>query len=47
LFFRTYKRKQNTESMQSGKVRPRPKGHEEISSQKRVAMKDGIGELEL
>lgn len=33
--------------MQSGKVRPRPKGHEGISSQKRVAMKDGIGELEL
>jgi hypothetical protein len=46
LFFRTYKRK-NTEFMQSGKFRPRPKGQEGISSKKRVTMKVGIDELEL
>lgn len=33
--------------MQSGKVRLRRKGHEGISSQKRVAMKVGIDELEM
>jgi len=33
--------------MQSGKVRPGPKGQEGISSKKHVAMKVGIDELEL